>query len=134
MEWGSRFGLGPGATGRVMLSDALVRRASREGAKAAPLERAVRLLEQAVAYPVRDAENFDVTARLKAKKADGRRVLVWWRDMEKLEPAVERRFLEARLKQEGPFDEAWINGDCAVPGVQSLDALFKRLLEEEERT
>ena len=70
---------------------------------------------------------------VKAKKADGRRVLVLWRDMDKLDPAVERKFLEARSKQDGPFDEAWINGDCAVPGVQSLDGLFKRLLEEEER-
>ena len=70
---------------------------------------------------------------VKAKNADGRRVLVLWRDMEKLDPAVERQFLEARLKQDGPFDEAWINGDTATPGVQSLDGLFKRLLEEEER-
>jgi hypothetical protein len=51
----------------------------------------------------------------------------------KLDPAVERKFLEARLKKHWPFDEAWINGDCAVPGVQSLDGLFKRLLEKEER-
>jgi hypothetical protein len=50
--------------------------------------------------------------------------------MNQLDPAVERRFLEARLKANGPLDEAWINGDCAVPGVQSLDGLFKRLLEE----
>ena len=70
---------------------------------------------------------------VKAKKADGRRVLVLWRDVDKLDPAVERKFLEARLKKDGPFDEAWVNGDCAVPGVQSLDGLFKRLLEEEER-
>jgi len=70
---------------------------------------------------------------VKAKKADGRRVLVLWRDMDKLDPAVERKFLEARSKQDEPFDEAWINGDCAVPLVQSLDSLFKRLLEEEER-
>jgi adenine-specific DNA-methyltransferase len=69
---------------------------------------------------------------VKAKKADGRRVLVLWRDMDKLDPAVERKFLEARLKKDGPFDEVWINGDCATPGVQSLDGLFKRLLEEEE--
>ena len=70
---------------------------------------------------------------VKAKNADGRRVLVLWRDMEKLDPAVERKFLDARMKQDGPFDEAWINGDTATPGVQSLDGLFKRLLEEEER-
>jgi adenine-specific DNA-methyltransferase len=70
---------------------------------------------------------------VKAKNANGRRVLVLWRDMEKLDPAVERKLLEARLKKDGPFDEAWINGDTATPGVQSLDGLFKRLLEEEER-
>jgi adenine-specific DNA-methyltransferase len=70
---------------------------------------------------------------VKAKNANGRRVLVLWRDMEKLDPAVEREFLEARLKKDGPFDEAWINGDTATPGVQSLDGVFKRLLEEEER-
>jgi len=79
-----------------------------------------------------DASKRDYRA-VKAKNADGRRVLVLWRDMEKLDPAVERKFLEARLKQDGPFDEAWINGDTATPGVQSLDGLFKRLLEEEER-
>lgn len=73
------------------------------------------------------------TRAIKAKDRNGRRVLVLWRDMEKLDPAVERKFLEARFKEDGPFDEAWINGDCAVPGVQSLDGLFKRLLEEEER-
>jgi adenine-specific DNA-methyltransferase len=70
---------------------------------------------------------------VKAKKADGRPVLVLWRDMGELDPAVERKFLEAPLKQDGPFEEAWINGDTATPGVQSLDGLFKRLLEEEER-
>ena len=79
-----------------------------------------------------DAGKRDYRA-VKAKDRNGRRVLVLWRDMEKLDPAVERKFLEARLKKDGPFDEAWINGDCAVPGVQSLDGLFKRLLEEEER-
>lgn len=79
-----------------------------------------------------DAGKRDCRA-VKAKKADGRRVLVLWRDMDKLDPAVERNFLVARLKEDGPFEEAWINGDCAVPGVQSLDGQFKRLLEEEER-
>jgi hypothetical protein len=70
---------------------------------------------------------------VKAKDRNGRRVLVLWRDMDRLDPAVERKFLEARLKADGPLDDAWINGDSAVPGMQSLDALFKRLLEEEER-
>ena len=79
-----------------------------------------------------DAGKRDYRA-VKAKDRNGRRVLVLWRDMDKLDPAVERKFLEARLKKDGPFDEAWISADCAVPGVQSLDGLFKRLLEEEER-
>jgi adenine-specific DNA-methyltransferase len=78
-----------------------------------------------------DAGGRDYRA-VKAKVRNGRRVLVLWRDTDKLDPAVEREFLEARLKKIGPFDEAWINGDCAVPGVQSLDGLFKRLLEEEQ--
>jgi len=43
-----------------------------------------------------------------------------------------RAGLPAAQRAGGPFDEAWINGDCAVPAVQSLDGLFKRLLEEEE--
>jgi len=45
---------------------------------------------------------------------------------------VERRFLEAKLKSEGPFDEVLINVDTATPGVKVLDGLFKRLLEEGE--
>jgi hypothetical protein len=32
-----------------------------------------------------------------------------------------------------PRLEVRINGDCAGPDVQSLDGLFKRLLEEEEK-
>jgi hypothetical protein len=42
-------------------------------------------------------------------------------------------FLEARLKIESPSDEVLINGDTATPGIRSLDGLFKRLLDEEER-
>lgn len=67
----------------------------------------------------------------KGKNKDGGRVLVVWRDMEDLDPVIERRFLEGRLKAEGPFDEVLINGDTATPGVKSLDGLFKRLIEEE---
>jgi adenine-specific DNA-methyltransferase len=70
---------------------------------------------------------------VKGRNRDGRRTLVLWRDVENLDPAEERRFLEARLKGEGPFDEVFINCDTATPGVRSLDGLFKRLLEEEER-
>jgi hypothetical protein len=53
--------------------------------------------------------------------------------MKGLDPATERRFLEGRLKSEGPFDEMLINGDTATPNVKSLDGLFKRLLEEGEK-
>lgn len=69
---------------------------------------------------------------VKAKDRAERRVLVVWRDMEGLEPAVERAFLEAKIKGEEPFDEMLINGDTATPGFASLDGLFKRLMEEGE--
>jgi adenine-specific DNA-methyltransferase len=70
---------------------------------------------------------------VRARRRDERKVLVLWRDMDGLDPAVERAFLEAKVKETGPFDETLINGDCAVPGIHSLDGLFKRLLEEGER-
>jgi adenine-specific DNA-methyltransferase len=70
---------------------------------------------------------------VKGKNGEGRRVLVLWRDMEKLAPSVEREFLESKLKSEGPFDEILINGDSATPGIKSLDPLFKRLMEEGEQ-
>jgi adenine-specific DNA-methyltransferase len=66
---------------------------------------------------------------VRATKRDGQRVLVLWRDMEGLDPAVERTFLEGRIQG---YDEVLINGDAAVPGVQSLDPLFKRLMEAGE--
>jgi len=49
-----------------------------------------------------------------------------------LDPAVERRFLEGRIEA-GAYDEVLINGDSAVPAVRSLDPIFKRLIEEEDR-
>lgn len=70
---------------------------------------------------------------VKGRNRDGQRVLVLWRDIEGLDPVVERHFLEAKLKAEAPFDEMLINGDTATPGIRSLDGLFKRLLEEGER-
>ena len=70
---------------------------------------------------------------VKGKNGEGRRVLVLWRDMDKLDPRVEREFLESKLKSEGPFDEILINGDSATPGIKSLDPLFKRLMEEGEQ-
>ncbi|MBI4587370.1 MAG: hypothetical protein HY725_00910 [Candidatus Rokubacteria bacterium] len=69
---------------------------------------------------------------VKGKHPDGRRVLVLWRDTEGLDPVVERRFLEEKLREEGSFDEVLINGDTATPSVRSLDGLFKRLLEDGE--
>ena len=59
-------------------------------------------------------------------RADGQWVLVLWRDTGGLNPETERAFLGGRL---GGYDEVLINGDCAVPGVASLDPLFKRLME-----
>lgn len=71
---------------------------------------------------------------ISGEKADGKRVLVLWRDMEGLDPEAERAFLEAKLTSVGAnggsplWDEILINGDCAVEGVASLDPLFKRLM------
>jgi hypothetical protein len=53
--------------------------------------------------------------------------------MKDLDVKMERQFLEGKIKEEGPFDEMLINGDAAVPGVKSLDGIFKRLMEEGER-
>ena len=70
---------------------------------------------------------------VKGKDRKEQRVLVLWRDMKDLDPKIEREFLEKRIKAEGPFGEMLINGDAAVPGVKSLDGIFKRLMEEGER-
>lgn len=59
-----------------------------------------------------------------------KRILVVWRDMAGLDPAIERPFLEAKAREFGPFEEQWINGDSAAKGFSSLDGLFKRLMEE----
>ena len=67
---------------------------------------------------------------VKATDREGRkRILVVWRDMADLDPKIERKFLEGMLKEEDAFDEKLINGDTATPGFQSLDSLFKRLME-----
>jgi len=63
-------------------------------------------------------------------RRDDQAVLVVWRDMEGIDPAVERAFLEERVSG---YDRVLINGDCAVPGIESLDPLFKRLMEARER-
>ena len=65
-----------------------------------------------------------------ATDREHRRVLVLWRDMAGLDPAVERAFLEPRVEA-GGYDVAWINGDAAVKRAQSLDGEFARLMEEE---
>lgn len=66
--------------------------------------------------------------------AEGQRVLVLWRDMEDLDAAVERAFLEARMEasEDAPFDLVLINGDSTVPGVRSLDPIFKARMEARE--
>jgi adenine-specific DNA-methyltransferase len=61
-----------------------------------------------------------------------KRVLVVWRDTADLDPKAERAFLEkqvAALTKDAPFDRMLINGDSAAPGFESLDALFKQLME-----
>src|SRR5690606_37937128 len=70
---------------------------------------------------------------VRARDRDGKRVLVLWRDVEGLAPVLERRWLEPRLAETGPWDEVLCNADCATPGVRSLDPDFKRLIAEEER-
>ena len=62
-------------------------------------------------------------------REERKRILVVWRDMADLDPKIERKFLEGMLKEEDEFDEKLINGDTATPGFQSLDSLFKRLME-----
>jgi len=67
---------------------------------------------------------------VKAANRDGlKRILVVWRDMSGLDPIKEREFLEEMLEKEDEFDEKLINGDTATPGFQSLDRLFKMLME-----
>jgi adenine-specific DNA-methyltransferase len=62
----------------------------------------------------------------------GQRVLVIWRDIEGLDPAAERGWLETRIADTGPWDDVLCNADSAIPGVRSLDPDFKRLMSEPE--
>jgi len=76
---------------------------------------------------------------VKATDREGkRRVLVLWRDMEGLDPESERAFLEEKLAEMESGGEVWdevlINGDAPIPGVASLDPLFKRLMLRGEAT
>ena len=52
------------AMGYVTLSDRLLGRRSKAAPDRAKVQRAIDLLEQALAYPVEDAEDFDVASRL----------------------------------------------------------------------
>ena len=70
---------------------------------------------------------------VKGRTAGAQRTLIIWRDMTGLDPAVEREFLEERIRSSGVFGEVWINGDSAVPGVRSLDAVLKQLIAGDER-
>lgn len=62
-------------------------------------------------------------------RRNGETVLVIWRDTEGLAPELERAFLEPHIQG---YDRVLINADCAIPGVDSLDPLFKRLMETTE--
>ncbi len=64
---------------------------------------------------------------VRGRRSDGRQVLVIWRDVEGLDPAVERGWLESRITG---VDEALCNADSATPGLRSLDPDFKRLVAE----
>jgi adenine-specific DNA-methyltransferase len=66
---------------------------------------------------------------VRGRRRDGRRVVVIWRDVEGLDPAVERAWLEPLV---AGVDEALCNADSATPGVRSLDPDFKRLMAEPE--
>ena len=50
--------------GYVILSDQLLRRFRKGLAGQEQLQRGIQLLEQALAYPVKDPKNFDVPTRL----------------------------------------------------------------------
>ncbi|MCB0057328.1 MAG: hypothetical protein KDE45_09890, partial [Caldilineaceae bacterium] len=70
---------------------------------------------------------------VKAADREGRRrILVLWRTMDGVDPAVERAFLESKIAAMAVEGEVWdeilINGDSATPGVESLDPLFKQLM------
>lgn len=54
-------------------------------------------------------------------------VLVIWRDLAGLDPAVERAFLEGALEV-AKYAKVYVNGDSALPGAESLDAEFKNRL------
>ena len=66
---------------------------------------------------------------IKAAKADKGNVLVVWRNVPpESEAGRDRAFLEERIGDLGEWNEAWINGPCAVPGLKPLDGIFKRLI------
>ena len=78
-------------------------------------------------------EQRDYLAVLGRDRAN-KRVLVVWRDTADLDPKAERVFLEkqvAALTKDAPFDRMLINGDSATPDFETLDALFKQLMEAE---
>jgi adenine-specific DNA-methyltransferase len=66
-------------------------------------------------------------------RAGKKRILVVWRDVTELNASLERPFLEATAQRLGPFEEQWINGDSGAKDFASLDALFRRLMEEAAR-
>ncbi|NPV52167.1 MAG: site-specific DNA-methyltransferase [Firmicutes bacterium] len=74
---------------------------------------------------------------VKARDREGKRhILVIWRDMDSLNIEAERAFLEGKIAKMAADGEIWdeilINGDTPVPGVRSLDPLFKSLMMQGE--
>jgi len=78
-----------------------------------------------------DDADFDFGFVIKGHNSDGTGVVIVWRDVAGLDPAVERAFLEPRLADEPP-GERLINADSALTGSRSLDLTFKQLLEQED--
>jgi len=78
-------------------------------------------------------EKRDYLAIMGSDRAN-KNLLVVWRDTADLNPKTERVFLEkqvAALTKDAPFDRMLINGDSATPGFETLDTLFKQLMEAE---
>jgi len=77
----------------------------------------------------RDAETHREYRVIKAARADGGKVLVIWRNVPpEDEAARDRAFLEEHIGDLAQWEEAWVNGPCALPGLKPLDGMFKRLI------
>ncbi|MDQ1336892.1 MAG: adenine-specific DNA-methyltransferase, partial [Thermodesulfobacteriota bacterium] len=76
-----------------------------------------------------DSETHREYRVIKAARGDEGKVLVIWRNVPpEKEAARDRAFLEEHIGDLGQWNEAWINGPCAMPGFKPLDGTFKRLI------